>query len=618
MVRRQHHGGFGPDEGPGHGPGRSSSAGISEACLGFFRSLAQTAKLITLYKAHHPVPAGSLQTTLGLLQSLFEAASCQEATVAFADGRWLVNGHPVSGAAPAAEVLEGIFRARAIHSITFSGAVRLHELAALCELGSAGASRIEELDVADFLKHRGVRHIRVNAERYSRAVRSQASAPAVASPIPPRTEGAAPSSWAQRLSGLPFGSFIKALVDESVSDPDERAMIYTEALRSVKEALERRVAEATQTIATEKARLENVHVRTESVLSRVAEGKMVVDKDGRVLMMDPVAEEILGKPLKEIAGKPILETVKDQEHVVALSAGLSNPEDQTASGEVQVVADSEVLRAYQKSMALVQDEEGHVVGTYGILPAAAKFREAIRMQQEFVSHVTHELKAPLAAVCSALEIVTEKAGGKLSHEELKFLDISLKNARQLGQMIGEILDFSKLESGRMRVSASPVPAEPMLREAVESLRPWAASKRLSMAIEPLTGEAKTSLVLADHSRLVQILTNLISNAIKSTPEGGCIVVAAAPGQDKNAGRMVFSVRDTGCGIAEKDQERIFDNFTQVVAAGKRREGVGLGLAIVKELVSRHNGSLWLESQPGRGSVFSFSIPIASYAPSSGS
>jgi signal transduction histidine kinase len=289
---------------------------------------------------------------------------------------------------------------------------------------------------------------------------------------------------------------------------------------------------------------------------------------------------------------------------VTLANDIAASSGDPVSDEVRVIGAEDVLSEYRKSIAVVEDEQGRVVGTYVVRPP-----EPARRQEEFLAQVTHELKAPLSSICSGLEIVNRTGRHKLSAQEARFLDISLKNAEQLRQTVSELLDFSKLESGRMQVKLVPTRVEHLVREAVEGMRPWAALKGLTLSETPLD-ELSRTMVLGDPVRIVQMLTNLISNAIKSTPAPGAITVSAALGRGADSGGVVFSVRDTGCGVAPADRERIFESFIQAVGDGQRRDGVGLGLTIVKEMVERHHGRLWLDSEAGRGSTFFFSIPLA--------
>ena len=599
---------------PSHGAGPNAEGGprrnTALLCRDFLKALSHAAKLSTLYSPTHPVPAAALHEAWELLKRAHGEFSGRDVTIALVEGRWLVNDAAVADTAKLPEALAGVFEAHGVRGLTFGRDVRLFELTAFCKLASLQPAEAGYTDVGSFLEQRGVKHIRVSMAEYTSRPAESPEAPPVVSPIPAaavRPEAAAPVP--HRYAGLPFGSFVKKLVDDSVEDPQERAQIYADTLSNVKKALEKHVAEATRKLEAEKQLGLNQLARTERVLSNVADGKVVVDKDGRVLMMDSVAEQIAGKRLAEVAGKPIIENLETGEQMVSLSTDLELSGEQPSDADVRVAGDAEAMEAFRQSMAVVQDEQGHVVGTYAVLPYVAKFKEAMRLQKEFVSHVTHELKAPLSSICSALELVTEMAGSKLKPEERRFLDISLKNSRQLKQMINEILDFSKLQSGKMSVNATAVPAEPIVREAVEGMRPWAILKKLVMEMGGTVFSNDGSLVQADHGRIVQVLTNLISNAIKSTPEGGRLWISATDRDRRFPGQMLFSVRDTGCGIAKQDQEKIFQRFTQVEQPGQRRDGVGLGLAIVKQLIDLHQGTLGLESEAGRGATFYFTLPL---------
>jgi two-component system phosphate regulon sensor histidine kinase PhoR len=404
---------------------------------------------------------------------------------------------------------------------------------------------------------------------------------------------------------MTLGSLLTNLVESAVKDPAERVKMYEDALRLVREGMERQIAEKTKTLAAEKTQVLNTRTRTEQVLSRVAEGKVIIDKEGRILMMNPAAERISGRKLSEMVGKHVTTNLNPLEHVLTLSKDMDLSDGKTPSGEVNVSGDEQVSDVLRHSIALLEDDEGRVVGAFATLPDIIKFKETQRMQDEFLSRVTHDLQSPLSSISSALEMLTEVAAERLSEDENRFLNISLRNSRRLSEMIRGILDFSKLHEGKMSVHPAAVPLCPMLEEAVDSLTPWARSRGITLALRGCTPEAK---VMADHPRIVQVLVNLISNAVKSTPRGGCVTVAAARAAVPHPA-VVVGVRDTGPGISKEDMAKIFERFVQLDSSGAR-EGVGLGLSIVKEFVALHGGKTWAESEPGHGATFYFTLPLA--------
>ena len=582
---------------------------VMELCRDFLKSFGQTVKLVSLYSAGHPVPASSQRESWQLLHEIFSESGWPEIGFALVAGRWLVNGQVAADTAQAYELLAIAFRAHALHSVTFRPECRLYELSALCELASTAPNRAYQTNAEDFLKERGVRHVSANVEEFMKARRVTLPASPLA-PAPPPAPKAPPPERAPKPA-LGFGSFIKTLVDKAVADPKERAEIYAEALRHVEAALARHTSEASHKLLLEKQTVVNERVRAESVLTTVAQGKVIVDQEGRVLMMDPAAEEIVGHPFSAVAGKKILEGlegVDGSDKFVVLAKELVIPENRPVSEEVSHAGGADAMTAFRQSVAVVHDERGRVVGTYAVLPHAAKFRETQKMQEEFIANITHDLKAPLTSICSALEVLNDRLRPKLKGEEADFLDICVRNSGTLRQMIDELLDFSKVSSGRMTVHPEKTPLEPLLRECAQVLMPWARSKKVVLEVEPDPAGKGLPQVLADRRRVLQVLNNLASNAIKFTPAGGRVTLAASPGGDERPGTVVVRVRDTGCGIAPRDRARLFERFTQGQA--ERREGVGLGLAIARELIAQHRGELWVDSELGQGSTFSFTLPQA--------
>ncbi len=244
---------------------------------------------------------------------------------------------------------------------------------------------------------------------------------------------------------------------------------------------------------------------------------------------------------------------------------------------------------------------GYISGMKGIDHGAST-----KAQDEFVANITHDLKSPLSSIYSAMEMVIELADDRLTPTEKKLLDISRRNSLRLMELIDELLDYSKLESGSMKVKSAPTPLGGVVREAVDGLRPTAEAAGQTLELGPGVDEFRGSEIQADPRRVIQIITNLLSNAVKATPEGGRIAVDVAPRRTPVGGwEYVFSVTDTGCGIAPENHEKVFQRFTQV---GGYQKGAGLGLTICQSLVELHGGAVWLDSALGRGTTFFFSLP----------
>jgi PAS domain S-box-containing protein len=228
--------------------------------------------------------------------------------------------------------------------------------------------------------------------------------------------------------------------------------------------------------------------------------------------------------------------------------------------------------------------------------------KALTIKDEFTSTVSHELRTPLAAMKSSIDILATEAPGKLTDDQKVFLKRVKSNIDRLARLINDVLDLSKIESGKMAMNFVPLRPGELVQEVVESQREVANSKGL--ALETVFG-SDLPVLLADKDRLTQVFNNLINNAIKFTQAGKITVSAFC----ENKLKMVFCVRDTGVGIKEEDLAKLFEKFQQVGGLSQQLGGTGLGLAICREIVSRHGGRIWAESEFGKGSSFFFSIPV---------
>jgi putative tryptophan/tyrosine transport system substrate-binding protein len=255
--------------------------------------------------------------------------------------------------------------------------------------------------------------------------------------------------------------------------------------------------------------------------------------------------------------------------------------------------------AYSKLEKKVEDR------TRELALANERLKELDHLKSDFVSHVSHELRTPLTAIKGAVDLMLREIAGPLTEKQVHYLTRVRANTQDLAGLINDLLDLSKIESGRIEVKSSRVSLSGIVRDAVESLRPVAAEK--AIALETTIYEPSI-LVWADRNKINQVLTNLIGNAIKFTPVQGKVTVSAS----RNGGESVqVSVTDTGPGVPPDEKEKIFAKFYRVAEVnGENSKGTGLGLAISKALVELHGGKLWVESEEGGGSTFSFTLPVS--------
>jgi signal transduction histidine kinase len=217
--------------------------------------------------------------------------------------------------------------------------------------------------------------------------------------------------------------------------------------------------------------------------------------------------------------------------------------------------------------------------------------------------MSHELRTPLNAIIGFSEVLLEKMFGEVNEKQLDYLQDIHSSGRHLLSLINDILDLSKIEAGRMELDMAEFELRPALENAMTLVRERA--QRHGIALE-LSVEATLGAIRADERKFKQIVLNLLSNAVKFTPDGGNVGVSAR----REGGFAEVAVKDTGIGISPEDQASVFEEFKQVGRDYTRKaEGTGLGLALTKRFVELHGGTLRVDSAPGKGSTFTFSIPL---------
>ena len=222
---------------------------------------------------------------------------------------------------------------------------------------------------------------------------------------------------------------------------------------------------------------------------------------------------------------------------------------------------------------------------------------------EFLNITSHELRSPLTSILGYAEILSEGLVGPVTDGQRESAYGILRNARQLERLINDLLDFTQMETGRLRLDTEVCDLKPIIKDAVESMRPRIEEAGCAVSIE-VPPDLPPSI--CDARRITQVLYNLIGNAVKFSPDGGTITISA-----NKVDRFIrISVKDEGVGIPEENQEKIFDKFYQVDMSDTRRaRGLGLGLAISKAIIDAHGGSIWVDSKPEKGSTFYFTVPI---------
>jgi PAS domain S-box-containing protein len=344
------------------------------------------------------------------------------------------------------------------------------------------------------------------------------------------------------------------------------------------------------------------HANFHSIVEMTADGVVIVDEDGVVRFANRAAEVLFGRTGAELAGTrlgfPLLTSGTAEVDIVRKSGGIG-------TGEMRSVAT--VWGGAPAHLVSIRDVSEHK----RILGELDDTRQRqLKIKDQFLSNVSHELRSPLTVVRQFTTIVLDGLAGELNPEQREYLGIALRNADELRRMIEELLEATRTESGLLVVERHQVQMAKLVAQAVADLRATAAAKRITLSAD-LPSQPMT--VVGDPARIREVILNLVENAIKFTPEGGGIAVRASVSREF-PGFMCVAVADTGPGIRPDDKERIFEQLYQVDPdAEAGRKGIGLGLYICRELVSRQGGRIWVESEFGEGSTFYFTVPIFSLA-----
>jgi two-component system phosphate regulon sensor histidine kinase PhoR len=347
------------------------------------------------------------------------------------------------------------------------------------------------------------------------------------------------------------------------------------------------IREQVTTLAEEQGRLA-------AVLDHMADGVLITDAGGQVRLVNAAAARLLETDEEQALGRSFAQVAPYYPLIELWKACRQSGEEQI--GMVEVSHHGLFLQAI-----VTPFQEAGTEGYLVILQDLTRIRRLETVRRDFISNISHELRTPLAGLKALVDTLR---GGAIKDPPAakRFLKRMDAEVDALTQMVEELLELSRIESGQAPLRLASTPVAEIVVPPVDRLRPQAerAGLELTVLLPP-----KLPPVLADADRARLVLTNLVHNAVKFTPPGGHITVAARPaGED-----MVFSVEDTGVGIPAENLSRIFERFYKADRA-RSGGGTGLGLAIAKHIVQGHGGRIWAESVEGQGSTFSFTLPVA--------
>ncbi len=348
-------------------------------------------------------------------------------------------------------------------------------------------------------------------------------------------------------------------------------------------------------------RLTEEEKKMTAIVNSIAEGLILVDSDNRILHINPAAERLLDLSQDSI-DKDITELIHNDE-LIQIEQAPSKNEDTNFVSEITLIHHDEklVLRTIASPFL---DENGQTLGTVYLFDDVTREKEIDQMKSDFISLVSHELRTPLTSIIGFVSFILDGKAGAINDRQRNSLARVQRQSKRLAALINDLLDISRIESGRIQMEQAPISILDIVTQRIEEIRPQADEKSIQLN---LTAPESVSQILGDEARMGQVFTNLIGNAIKFTPNNGEVSVKV----EADGNLLHVEVIDTGPGIPPEERQKIFDKFYQLSDISTRQQGgSGLGLSISKSIVEAHGGKLWIDDgNQGKGSNFQFVLPL---------
>jgi PAS domain S-box-containing protein len=334
----------------------------------------------------------------------------------------------------------------------------------------------------------------------------------------------------------------------------------------------------------------------------------LVDEQERLVSWNKFTENLLGLDREDLYLRPVKSLYPEGQWQKIRALNIRQKGLQRHL-ETKMIKKNGRLIDVDVSLSVLKNPEGKIIGSIGVVSditerkrAEEELKEVMETKSQFISTVSHELRTPLASMKEAISIVLEEVSGKINKDQKNFLNIAQRNIDRLGRLINEVLDFQKLSANKMKFNMHENDIREVVKDACHTMTLYAEKKRVKLSIKLDDDLPKARF---DSDGIMQVLTNLISNAVKFTPENGQVSVSVQhKGED-----LVIRVSDTGIGVPKENLPKLFAPFYQVHQSGLQVKGTGLGLAIVSKIMTVHSGRIEVESEVGQGTTFTVFLPL---------
>ncbi|CCU78171.1 Phosphate regulon sensor protein PhoR (SphS) [Halanaerobium saccharolyticum subsp. saccharolyticum DSM 6643] len=337
--------------------------------------------------------------------------------------------------------------------------------------------------------------------------------------------------------------------------------------------------------------------KSEAVVNNLSSPLIVTDKDHKIVLINETAKELFSLR-EDVLGTHFLEVIKAEE----IFEYIKNPE--AKEEKTFLLKKNDKKRHYRISTKQVIDEDEEYQFTVTLLEDITRLKEIDNMKSEFVSTVSHEFRTPLTSMNMGLSMVINEDTGELNEEQKELLEAAYEDVERLTELVNDLLDLSKIESGKIEMEFDKVDVNDIIEKTLNPFHKQVEEKEIELKFKQSEDNV---FAYADPSKISWVISNLVGNALRYADEGKIEVDAEIKGR-----RVLVSVADNGPGIPKEYQSKIFEKFVRAGSDKEEKSGTGLGLAIAKEIITAHNGRIWVDSKEGEGSTFSFYIPRYGY------
>ncbi|AZO95432.1 ATP-binding protein [Halocella sp. SP3-1] len=337
--------------------------------------------------------------------------------------------------------------------------------------------------------------------------------------------------------------------------------------------------------------------KSEIIVNNICSPIIVTDDENRVLLLNEAAKKLFDINLEVIDNYHFLEVIKNEELFELIRNEIDNQEN---NNKTLFIKKKNKERHYNVSSNKVR-KDGKIWFTVTLMEDVTKLKKIDEMKSEFVSTVSHEFRTPLTSMNMGLSLLLEEDTGSINDDQRQLLEAAFEDCERLNDLVNDLLDLSKIESGKIKMEFDKTNVKKVIETTMKPFTPQAEDKGVKL----VRGEvAENTYAWADPNKISWVISNLIGNALRYTPEDGSIEV----GSFLEGRQIKIYVEDTGVGIAEEYHDKIFDKFVRASNNQDENSGTGLGLAISKEIIEAHNGQIWVEGKEGKGSKFVFTLP----------